>query len=65
MVRNTLMSGELGSHQGLPVTIVATVDLNDLQAKAGKAPTGGGSWLPVHHVDPDGRPRLQLSAGLR
>jgi len=47
MVRSTLMSGELGSHQGLPVTITATVALKDLAAKAGKARTGGGSWLPV------------------
>ena len=47
MVRSTLMSGELGSHQGLPVTIVATVDLTDLQAKAGTAITGGGTLLPV------------------
>ena len=47
MVRNTLMSGELGSHQGLPVTITATVALADLQAKAGIATTGGGTLLPV------------------
>ena len=47
MVRNTLMSGELGSHQGLPVTITATVALADLQAKAGMATTGGGTQLPV------------------
>ena len=50
MARSTLMSGELGSHQGLPVTIVATVDLADLQAKAGVATTGGGSWLPMTDV---------------
>ena len=47
MVRSTLMSGELGSHQGLPVTITATVALADLQAKAGMATTGGGTLLPV------------------
>jgi hypothetical protein len=50
MVRSTLMSGELGSHQGLPVTIVATVTLADLQAKTGMAHTGGGSVLPVRDV---------------
>jgi hypothetical protein len=43
MVRSMLMSGELGSHQGLPVSIVATIDLKDLQAKAGKARTGGAA----------------------
>jgi Domain of unknown function (DUF222) len=47
MVRSTLMSGKLGTHQGLPVSIVATVQLKDLQAKTGVATTGGGSWLPV------------------
>ncbi len=47
MVRAMLMSGELGSHQGLPVTITATVELKDLQAKAGMARTGGGTLLPV------------------
>jgi Domain of unknown function (DUF222) len=47
MVRSILMSGELGSHQGLPVTIVATVSLEDLQNKAGMAHTGGGTLLPT------------------
>jgi len=47
MTRCALTSGELGSHQGLPVTITATVQLNDLQAKAGVATTGGGTLLPV------------------
>ncbi|MFZ0833248.1 MAG: DUF222 domain-containing protein, partial [Mycobacterium sp.] len=50
MVRHTLMSGELGSHQGLPVSIVATVELTDLQDKAGRARTGGGTWLPMKDV---------------
>jgi hypothetical protein len=47
MVRSTLMSGELGSHQGLPVTIVATAKLEDLQNKTGTARTGGGTLLPI------------------
>ena len=50
MVRHTLMSGELGSHQGLPVSITATVELKDLQAKTGMAHTGGGGWLPISDV---------------
>ena len=50
MVRSTLMSGELGSHHGLPVTIVATVALEDLQAKTGIARTGAGTWLPITDV---------------
>ena len=50
MVRSTLMSGELGSHQGLPVTIVATATLEDLQAKSGVARTAGGTLLPMRDV---------------
>ncbi|HZQ31845.1 MAG TPA: HNH endonuclease signature motif containing protein [Mycobacterium sp.] len=50
MLRSTLTSGELGSHKGLPVTIVATVELAHLQAKAGVAKTGGGTLLPVKDV---------------
>jgi hypothetical protein len=50
MVRSTLMSGELGSHQGLPVTIVATATLEDLQAKTGVAHTAGGTLLPMRDV---------------
>jgi hypothetical protein len=50
MVRATLMSGELGSHQGLPVTIVATVALQDLQAKTGVAHTATGTVLPMADV---------------
>jgi hypothetical protein len=50
MARCTLMSGQLGSHQGLPVTIVATVELADLQAKTGMATTSTGTLLPVKDV---------------
>jgi hypothetical protein len=47
MVRSTLMSGELGSHHGLPVTIIVTATLEDLQAKTGMAKTAGGTLLPM------------------
>ena len=50
IVRSTLMSGELGTHQGLPVTIIATATLEDLQAKTGVAHTGGGTLLPMRDV---------------
>ena len=50
MVRSTLMSGELGSHQGMPVTIVATAKSTDLQAKTGMAHTGTGTMLPITDV---------------
>jgi hypothetical protein len=49
-VRATLMSGELGTHQGLPVTIVATATLADLQANTGVARTAGGTVLPMTDV---------------
>jgi hypothetical protein len=44
------MSGELGSHQGLPVTIIATADLQDLQTKTGTALTATGTRLPVNDL---------------
>jgi Domain of unknown function (DUF222) len=50
MVRSILTSGELGKHQGVPVTITVTAKLKDLQAKAGMARTGGGTVLPITDV---------------
>ncbi|WP_136625707.1 HNH endonuclease signature motif containing protein, partial [Mycobacterium innocens] len=46
-LRGLLCSGDLGRHNGLPVSIVVTTTLKDLQAAAGKAHTGGGSLLPM------------------
>ena len=48
--RNTLSSGELGQHNGLPVTVVVSTTLQDLQAAAGVAVTGSGSLLPMSDV---------------
>jgi len=45
--RAMLSSGQLGQHNGLPVTIVATTTLADLTAAAGLAHTGGGTRLPI------------------
>jgi hypothetical protein len=50
MVRSTLMSGEMGTSHGLPVTIIATAKLEDLQAKTGVANTASGSVLPIKDV---------------
>jgi hypothetical protein len=50
MVRSTLMSGELGRHQGVPVTITVTANLEDLQAKTGMASTGSNTLLPIKDV---------------
>ncbi|HET9876621.1 MAG TPA: 13E12 repeat family protein, partial [Mycobacterium sp.] len=45
--RAMLCSGQLGQHNGLPASIIVSVSLAELQTAAGKAHTGGGSWLPV------------------
>jgi len=48
--RSVLASGELGSHRGLPVRIVVTATLQELESEAGIASTGGGTWLPMPDV---------------
>lgn len=45
--RAMLASGQLGQHNGLPVTVVATATLADLTAAAGHARTGSGTRLPI------------------
>ncbi|KAA0090942.1 HNH endonuclease, partial [Mycolicibacterium sp. P1-18] len=47
VARNLLSSGELGQHNGLPVTIIVTTTLQDLEAARGSGVTGGGSLLPM------------------
>lgn len=42
-----LSSGQLGQHNGLPVTIVVTTTLEQLTSAAGLAHTGGGTYLPM------------------
>ncbi|OBA81032.1 hypothetical protein A9W99_15090, partial [Mycobacterium sp. 1164966.3] len=46
-LRALLVSGKLGQHNGLPVSIVVNANLNDLLATTGKGLTGGGSLLPM------------------
>ncbi len=69
-LRSTLASGNLGSHHGLPVTVIVSTTLKELEDAAGIATTGAGTRLPMrdlirmashaHHylsiVDDDGRP---------
>jgi hypothetical protein len=43
-------SGKLGQHNGLPVSIVVTTTLKDLEAAAGKALTGAGTRVPMSNV---------------
>ncbi|WP_156767073.1 HNH endonuclease signature motif containing protein, partial [Mycobacterium sp. E796] len=49
-LRALFASGELGSHNGLPVSIVVTTTLKDLEAATGKALTGGGTLVPMSDV---------------
>ncbi|ORB99877.1 HNH endonuclease signature motif containing protein, partial [Mycobacterium kansasii] len=49
-LRGLLASGELGQHNGLPATIIVSTTLDDLEAAAGKALTGGGTLLPMSDV---------------
>jgi Domain of unknown function (DUF222)/HNH endonuclease len=50
VARALLASGELGQHNGLPASMIVTTTLQDLEAGAGKALTGGGSLLPMSDV---------------
>jgi hypothetical protein len=48
--RALLASGDLGHHNGLPASIIVTTTLQELEAGAGKALTGGGTLLPMSDV---------------
>ncbi len=50
LLRAILASGDLGSHKGLPATLVITTTLKELQAATGHAVTGGGTLLPMREV---------------
>ena len=45
-----LESGELGTHNGLPVTVIVSTTLQELEKGAGVAVTGGGSLLPMRDL---------------
>ena len=47
VARTALSSGELGQHNGLPVSVVVTTTLQDLEAAAGSGVTAGGSRVPM------------------
>ncbi|WP_156670077.1 HNH endonuclease signature motif containing protein, partial [Mycobacterium sp. E3305] len=49
-LRGLLASGDLGSHNGLPVSIVVSTTLQELEAAAGKALTAGGTLVPMSDV---------------
>ncbi|AEV73176.1 protein of unknown function DUF222 [Mycolicibacterium rhodesiae NBB3] len=48
--RNTLESGELGQHNGLPTSIIIRTTLQDLESRAGIGTTGGGTIIPIKDV---------------
>ncbi|MCV7419597.1 HNH endonuclease [Mycobacterium yunnanensis] len=45
--RSVLSSGELVQHNGLPVTVIVSTTLQDLESASGSGVTGGGSLLPM------------------
>uniref|UniRef100_UPI0035B54912 DUF222 domain-containing protein n=1 Tax=Rhodococcus sp. BS-15 TaxID=1304954 RepID=UPI0035B54912 len=46
-LRQTLASGTLGTHRGLPVTAIVTMTLRDLEAGRGYAKTATGSRISI------------------
>jgi hypothetical protein len=47
LVRGRLGDPKLGQHNGLPVTVIVTTTLQELQAGAGQAVTAGGTLIPI------------------
>ncbi len=47
LVRGRLGDPKLGRHNGLPVTVIVSTTLQDLQAGAGHAVTAGGTLIPI------------------
>jgi hypothetical protein len=47
LVRGQLGDPKFGQHNGLPVTVIATATLQDLQNTTGHAVTAGGTLLPI------------------
>ena len=47
LLRSQLGSPEIGRHNGLPVTVIATATVEQLCTAAGHAVTGGGTLLPM------------------
>ncbi|MDH6194505.1 hypothetical protein M2272_001134 [Mycobacterium frederiksbergense] len=50
MGRSVLASGELGQHNGLPVTVVVSTTLRELETAAGIGITASGTHLPIADV---------------
>ncbi|BCQ09172.1 putative protein [Mycobacterium heckeshornense] len=50
LVRGQLGDPNLGTHNGLPVTVIVSTTLTELTAGAGHALTGGGTLLPMRDL---------------
>ncbi len=50
MGRAVLASGQLGQHKGLPVTVIVSTTLKELESGCGQAVTAGGTLLPMSDV---------------
>ena len=50
LLRGQLGDPKLGQHNGLPVTVIVSATLEQLQTGAGVAVTGGGSLLPIRDL---------------
>ncbi|BCQ09746.1 putative protein [Mycobacterium heckeshornense] len=50
LVRGQLGDPNLGTHNGLPVTVIVSTTLKELTAAAGHALTGGGTLLPMRDL---------------
>ncbi len=50
LLRRQLGDPKLGQHNGLPVTIIVTATLQDIQAQSGQAVTAAGTHIPIPDV---------------
>lgn len=50
LVRGQLGDPKLGTHRGLPVTVIVSANLQDLQCRTGVGVTAGGTVLPMADV---------------
>ncbi|CAN7339320.1 HNH endonuclease signature motif containing protein [Mycolicibacterium frederiksbergense] len=50
VLRDTLASKRLGQHNGLPVSVVVSTTLKELEAAAGIAVTGAGTLMPMRDL---------------
>jgi hypothetical protein len=50
MLRGQLGDPKLGQHNGLPVTVIVSTTVQELQTKTGHGVTGGGTMIPIADV---------------